>query len=99
MNEDSWNGNKPKKEDTFLQSLKCVHELPDDMQEAIGANASLLSRSFEIQTNEILDKNDHIEEGDLAPLLTPFVMELSFLKIQLAAVTSELDEIRNGKSN
>lgn len=99
MNNDSWNKNESKKEETFLQVLKCVHELPEDMQEAIGANASLLSQSFEIQTNQILEKNDHIEEGDLAPLLTPFVMELSFLKIQLAAVTSELDLLRNGESN
>ena len=70
------------------------------MQQAIGANATLLSKSFEIQTNAILERSGGtVEEGDLAPLLTPFVMELSFLKIQLAAVTSELDDLRNGNSN
>jgi hypothetical protein len=89
-----------KKKDTFLQVLKSVHELPEEIQEAIRANASLLSKSFEIQTNDILRENkDNMEAGDLSALLTPFVMELSFLKIQLAAVTSEIESLRNGNSN
>jgi hypothetical protein len=89
-----------KKKDTFLQVLKSVHELPEEMQDAIRANAALLSQSFEIQTNDILrEKHDNMEPGDLSAVLTPFVMELSFLKIQLAAVTSELDKLRNGDSN
>lgn len=89
-----------KKKDTFLQVLKSVHELPEEMQDAIRANAALLSQSFEIQTNDILrEKHDNVEPGDLSAVLTPFVMELSFLKIQLAAVTSELDKLRNGDSN
>lgn len=85
----------------LLLSLKNVEDLPDDMKELVSVNASHLSQSLQKGTDRaIKDCDASGEEIDhLAAVLTPFVMELAYLKINLAALSTKLAELSDGKSD
>lgn len=93
---------KPESGDTnLLLSLKNVEDLPDDMKEIVSINAAHLSKSLQKGTDRAVNDCDTKgEEVDhLAVVLTPFVMELAYLKINLAALSAKLAEISDGKSD
>ena len=84
-----------------FKSLKNVPDLPEPMFEIVSANAAALAKSLE---QESLKTQARLEEAgedtdDLGIILTPFIMELSFLKIQLAALIDQVAEIQNGNSD
>jgi len=85
----------------LLLSLKNVEDLPDDMKELVSVNASHLSQSLQKGTDRAVkeweSKGEDIDH--LAAVLTPFVMELAYLKINLAALSTKLAEISDGKSD
>lgn len=85
----------------LLLSLKNVEDLPDDMKELVSVNAAHLSKSLQKGTDRAVNDCDAKgEEIDhLAVVLTPFVMELAYLKINLAALSTKLAEISDGKSD
>lgn len=95
------NSKKPQPELNLLLSLKNVEDLPEDMKELVSVNASHLSHSLQKGTERaIKDCTDEGGEIDhLAAVLTPFVMELAYLKINLAALSTKLAELSDGKSD
>lgn len=91
----------PDGDTNVFKSLKNVTDLPEEMLEIVSANASELAKSLEKQSLETQAnlKDDGEEEDTLGIILTPFIMELSFLKIQLAALIDQVAELQNGDSN
>jgi hypothetical protein len=83
----------------LVKTLKNVEDLPDELKQMVSAQASHLAESLARQSLAAhnLHKEDSDEEPDaLALTLLPFIMELSFLKLQLAATASQLEELTNG---
>jgi hypothetical protein len=91
----------PDGDTNVFKSLKNVTDLPEEMLEIVSANATELAKSLEKQSLETQAnlKDDGEEEDTLGIILTPFIMELSFLKIQLAALIDQVAELQNGDSN
>ena len=91
-----------KKITNLLLSLKNVEDLEEDMQEMVAANAAYLSQSLQRGTDRAVEdaKKNGEEIDQIAAVLAPFVMELAYLKINLAAVSNGLQELmKNGKSD
>jgi hypothetical protein len=91
----------PDGDTNVFKSLKNVTDLPEEMLEIVSANATELAKSLEKQSLETQAnlKDDGEEEDTLGIILTPFIMELSFIKIQLAALIDQVSELQNGDSN
>jgi hypothetical protein len=81
----------------FLRTLKCVPDLPMEMQVVVGDHAEMMSRSFQKQTDKLAEDGELNKEDGLSAILTPFLLELSFLKIQLAAACTSINEIQAKK--
>ena len=81
----------------FLRTLKCVPDLPEEMQVVVGSHAEMMSEVFQKQTDELTEEKDFNKEDGLSVILTPFMLELSFLKIQLAAACTSINELQAKK--
>jgi len=102
LDDDYDKGNEKDKETSeWIQSLKSVEDLPEELKRAVSVNAHHMSKSFEKQTMRIMEEQGLGEDDELnlGALLTPFVMELSFLKIQLATLVSEVGGLKDGNSD
>ena len=91
--------NENESDKNFFLSLKNVEDLPDDLLKMVSAQAATMSKSLERQA--VAASKQQEEDGmpvdPLATTLMPFVMELSYLKLQLAAVSSHIEDLtKNG---
>jgi|13_taG_2_1085334.scaffolds.fasta_scaffold00161_21 hypothetical protein len=88
-------------ETNLLLSLKNVEDLPEDMKELVSINAAHLSQSLQDGADravkDLETKGEDIDQ--LAAILTPFVMELAYLKINIAALSTKVAELSDGKSD
>ena len=91
----------PDGDTNVFKSLKNVTDLPEEMLDIVSANANELAKSLEKQSlkTQANLKEEGEEEDTLGIILTPFIMELSFIKIQLAALIDQVSELHNGDSN
>lgn len=100
---DDYNPDNQKEKETseWIQSLKSVEDLPEELKRAVRVNAHHMSKSFENQSMKIMEDQGlgEDDEVNLGALLTPFVMELSFLKIQLATLISQVGSLKDGDSD
>lgn len=88
-------------ESNVFKSLKNVPDLPEPMLEIVSANAAELAKSLEQSSLSVVEqlKKEGQEQDDLGVVLMPFIMELSFIKIQLAALIDQVADIQNGDSD
>ena len=82
----------------FFKSLKNVPDLPEDMLKIVAHGASNLAKSLEKQSAAAQQQleEDGQPEDDLGIILMPFIMELSFLKIQLASIVDQIADLKQG---